>query len=355
METMWQPQTSAQDAPIAALKNFCYLIKLPISRSTIEKEVKEHKNYPAISFEDIAQILQKWGLSVVFTTVPQDVLSEIPKPSISFQYDQNGKNNSGNYIIITEMNQHEVKYLHVRRGWFTEDISIFNNYWSKIAMIITEIDKEKFGEIDFKTKEREYIARKNANPDLKIVRTVDDFLTDEECDYIIDLSNQKFERSKLTGDTLIEGFGRTSYTANLVFPTDKVLNNIRNRAAELLKIPESHFEYFQCVSYEKGQEYMNHFDTFDEKTEMGRKALENGGQRKYTMLAYLNDDFSGGETHFPNLDHLVKPKKRRVVIFNNLDENGNVLTASWHAGLPVSSGRKYAINMWVREKPIVDR
>jgi len=70
------------------------------------------------------------------------------------------------------------------------------------------------------------------------------------------------------------------------------------------------------------------------------------------MLAYLNDDFEGGGTYFPDLNYMVHPKKRRVVIFNNLDEEGNTLKkAAWHGGLPITTGRKYAINMWVRNKP----
>ena len=39
---------------------------------------------------------------------------------------------------------------------------------------------------------------------------------------------------------------------------------------------------------------------------------------------------------------------RAVVI---IDENGKVLNAAFHAGLPVTTGRKYAINMWVRANP----
>lgn len=70
------------------------------------------------------------------------------------------------------------------------------------------------------------------------------------------------------------------------------------------------------------------------------------------MLAYLNDDFDGGATYFPNVDILVHPKKKRVVIFNNLDDNGKVIKTAFHAGLPVTKGRKYAVNIWVREKPI---
>lgn len=189
------------------------------------------------------------------------------------------------------------------------------------------------------------------NPDLKNVTIHDDFLTDDECKYIIDLAETVFEPSKLMGEENFVGFGRNSRTAFLMFREDKILNGIKKRASELIKLPESHFEFFQCVSYDPGQEYAHHFDTFDENTESGRKEIEEWGQRKYTLLAYLNDDFEGGCTQFPNLNLSVQPKKRSVIVFNNLDENEKVIGEAFHAGLPVTAGRKYAMNIWVRNKP----
>jgi prolyl 4-hydroxylase len=287
--------------------------------------------------------------------LPIEQLDELQKPIISFIHETHGTLKAGNFILITNIDGSKIEYLHIRKGWIKEDISVFKSYWAGVVMVITSADPNNFGEKDFETKELAYFDKINNNPDRSNVKIFDDILTDEECQYIINLSNQNFERSKLSGDTLIEDFGRTSFTANLVFPEDAILNAIREKASKLINVPASHFEFFQCVSYEPGQEYMNHFDTFDDKHETGRKALADGGQRKYTLLAYLNDDFTGGGTHFPNLDFLVQPKKGRIVMFNNLDENGNVINAAYHAGLPVSSGRKYAINMWVREKPISDR
>lgn len=187
--------------------------------------------------------------------------------------------------------------------------------------------------------------------DLENVAVYNDFLTDEECKYIIELAETVFEPSKLMGEENYVGSGRTSRTANLTFREDKILNDIRKRASQLIKLPESHFEFFQCVSYDVGQEYKYHFDTFDERTESGRKTIEEWGQRKYTLLVYLNDDFEGGNTQFPNINLLIKPKKRSVLVFNNLDENEKVLASAFHAGLPVTKGRKYALNIWVRTNP----
>ena len=40
-----------------------------------------------------------------------------------------------------------------------------------------------------------------------------------------------------------------------------------------------------------------------------------GAKRFLGMLIYLNDDFDGGETIFPQFDISIKPKKGRIIIF----------------------------------------
>lgn len=45
-------------------------------------------------------------------------------------------------------------------------------------------------------------------------------------------------------------------------------------------------------------------------------------RRQYTVLVYLNDDFIGGATEFPNLKRVVKPQKGKAVLFTNLISAG---------------------------------
>jgi prolyl 4-hydroxylase len=350
MEKIWFPQQSLSDAPSALLKNFIYYSEIPVSKLTIEKETRQHPEYPMLSFGDFIEILKKWGIEAVAYDLELEKLSEIPSPSILFLHDKSGDIKVGEFVMFYQISENTIEYLHPRKGWVCETEQDFEKKWAKAALSLVSMESD--GEADFEKKEKEYFETRNKNGDLKILRIKDNFLTNEECDYIIALSESKFERSKIMSHEIIEDHGRTSFSAILKFPEDAVLSSIRKRAAQLIEMPESHFESIQCVSYDKNQEYINHYDTFDETTERGKKTVKEGGQRKYTMLAYLNDDFEGGGTHFPLLDVLVQPKKRRVVIFDNLDENQQVLKAAMHAGLPVSKGRKYAINMWVRNKPV---
>lgn len=354
MNKFWQPQRNTSDSSVALLKNLLFYIDFKISRPTIEKDVKEHKNFPNLGFEDLIEILDKWGLKAgVFNFQDEKItLSDLPPATILFIHENQGGVKLGQFVILHEAKDGSVEYIHTRKGWVIEPTDNFLQKAEKYALCLA--GSEGNGESDFEIKEKEYEEKRYNNPELKNNFLVkDNFLSEAECDHILKIAEPEFKRSTLFGEENIVGDGRTSYSAELhVFPHDPVLLGIRKRASELIKVPENHFEFFQCVSYGPGQEYRNHYDTFDHASERGRRTIEEGGQRKYTLLVYLNDDFEGGFTYFPNVDFLVMPKKGRALIFNNLDSKGKVIKAAYHAGLPVTRGKKYAVNIWVREKPL---
>jgi hypothetical protein len=354
MEKPWYPQQTEMDAPVALLKNFVHYINLRISKLTIENDVRSHPQYPQFSFDTLSGILQKWGLKAISYYWDLERLHQIPSPSVLFIHEEVAGVRIGNFVMFHSINNGMIEYLHPRKGWVLESADDFGKKWAQVAFSLAESEFPK-GEIDFEEKERIFTERRKAHPDLRILDIKDDFLTGEECDYIVQLSVSKLKKSRVMTESHIEMNERSSYTADLMFPADILLNGIRKRASELTGMPESHVEVFQCVSYEAGQEYHNHYDTFDENTEFGKKTILEGGQRKYTLLVYLNDDFRGGNTYFPELDTLVSPKKGRAVIFDNLNKDLTVNRSALHAGLPVTGGRKFALNIWIRNKPAGDQ
>jgi hypothetical protein len=64
--------------------------------------------------------------------------------------------------------------------------------------------------------------------------------------------------------------------------------------------------------------------------------------RYFTVLCYLNDSFEGGETVFPLLDHAVKPRAGKAIIFPS---------SYLHCADPVKAGEKYIIVSWVTGPP----
>lgn len=346
MTEQWYPQRNDYDGLTATLKTFVHHLKLPISRQLIDDETKSLSQGTNWQHHDIETLLNHWGIETKRLHLTSAELESLSKPVIGFIREWNDSAERTIPIILFTMFENVVTYVHPRKGWIFEEMGTFELKWNKEVIAFQRYNGK--GEIDFEQKEREYRQRINNQKGLQVAKWFSNVLSSEECDYIIQLSEDKFGRSKI-GDQDTVTDGRTSYSAYLVMYSDEVLNSIRERISHAIGIPTSHFEYFQCVSYDVGQEYQAHYDTFDPTTESGREAIADGGQRAWTMLIYLNDDFVGGQTYFPKLDLLATPEKGCAVMFRNLDKSGKVLPESFHAGLPVSKGRKYALNLWIRQ------
>lgn len=352
MKREWFPQRKRIDSITALVKTHILHIGFPISRTTIERTIEDHPDFPNLSFENLSEIYKSWGLESISFTIEPHLLESIPLPSITFINEWDAELNVGIFVLFYGLKNNEVEYIHPRKGWIVEPLETFQTKWANGVLCLTGANGN--GEPDFLEKEEKYDQEKFSNPDLtKNIAVYDDFISTEDCNRLIQLSQDRFIKSQVFDSEKPFTEGRTSESAYLTI-NDETIDLLKQKCSELLEIPVSHFEDFQCVSYQLGQEYQNHFDTYDNKTEEGRKEIEKNGQRQYTILAYLNDDFEGGGTHFPRLDLVLKPKKGRVVIFKNIEENRTVIETSLHAGLPVSNGRKYALNIWVRDQELSD-
>lgn len=179
-----------------------------------------------------------------------------------------------------------------------------------------------------------------------------------ECNTIINLSKNYLIKSTVMGNKINNV--RTSHQTWLS-DTDYNVKKFNIKLNELInkysntKLYYENTEKLQVVCYKTGQEYKPHYDVcnpFDnineDKTEC-KKDLKNIGSLRYaTILVYLNDNFTGGETFFPNLNVKIKPKMGKVLIFYSLDSKKNTNLDSLHGGLPVKSGIKWICNKWYR-------
>ena len=71
-----------------------------------------------------------------------------------------------------------------------------------------------------------------------------------------------------------------------------------------------------------------------------------------TFLIYLNDDYEGGETDFPMLSWRYRGRKGDALVFWNVSPQGHVERKLLHAGLPPTSGEKWLLSQWVRDRPV---
>ena len=99
-------------------------------------------------------------------------------------------------------------------------------------------------------------------------------------------------------------------------------------------------EDLQVVCYAPGEYYKAHLDEISGR---GNKLI-----RAWALLVYLNDDFEGGETYFESIGLSIKAETGKALLFPLLNEDLRTHRLSLHAGQPVSSGKKYACNIWLR-------
>jgi prolyl 4-hydroxylase len=99
------------------------------------------------------------------------------------------------------------------------------------------------------------------------------------------------------------------------------------RMAASCGIPIQQMGTSTVLHYRPGQESANHHESVD-----------------HTFLAYLNDDYEGGETHFPEL----------TVRHEGTRGEGLYFVSVKHAGLPPTQGDKWMVSQSIRNRTSVD-
>jgi prolyl 4-hydroxylase len=77
------------------------------------------------------------------------------------------------------------------------------------------------------------------------------------------------------------------------------------------------------------------------------------GQRIATFLVYLNDDYEGGETDFPDLGLRYHGAKRGGILFTNALPNGDADLRMVHAGRPPRDREKWLMSQFIRNRAVL--
>ena len=221
--------------------------------------------------------------------------------------------------------------------------------------------KEKFS-LDYLSKSKNLLRHKKGEDGFKNLcdlndwyfEIVEDFLTEEECDKIINLT-----KDKLT-DSYVNSTGKEKSVLNKDIRTSKLywagrnedplFEKISKKVSDKLDIPQENQEKIQIIHYKPNGFYKKHYDSCDIKNDNCIEQHERIGKRTITAFIYLNDIEKGGETSFNNIGVKVKPKKGMAVFWNNLDINKNRNYCSLHEAQPPISGDKWALTVWSRTK-----
>jgi len=182
------------------------------------------------------------------------------------------------------------------------------------------------------------------NDDNYDVIIIDQFLTNNECDELVEYSKKQ---QLITSETLGEYGNITSdyRKSEQLWITDnqhQIAKKISDFCESILDLPKKNMESLQLVKYDVSGYFKEHYDAEPDKTKNN-----NIKDRAHTFIVYLNNVEEGGETRFPNLDVNIKPKKGTAIYFKTLLPNGVLLKKSLHQGMPIIRGEKYIVNKWI--------
>lgn len=165
----------------------------------------------------------------------------------------------------------------------------------------------------------------------------------EECRYLQTLAAPRLQPSFVldsTGKRIPHPVRTSSGTSFGPTMEDLVINRLNRRIAEATGTGLGWGEPLHMLRYRPGEEYRPHVDALPGED----------NQRAWTALAYLNDEYQGGETAFPELGLKVRGGMGDVLVFDNVLEDGRGDPRTLHAGLPVTAGEKWLATRWIRQR-----
>jgi prolyl 4-hydroxylase len=182
-----------------------------------------------------------------------------------------------------------------------------------------------------------------------LVKTMDNVLSDEECNQIINEAKDLLGEAKVVApsgeDTVMLEYRNcsTAYFSE----EDPITISIQDKISSIIGIDKSRFEGLAIIRYMPGEEFKRHPDYFHGPS--GAKISKKGGNRVATVVMYLNDVEEGGDTDFPWMRLWVAPKKGSILFFDYSDPDPFIKRMSEHAGKPVIKGEKWIATIWIRE------
>ena len=178
---------------------------------------------------------------------------------------------------------------------------------------------------------------------------IENFLTPQECQEIIEKSKGKFRPSEITISDEPDQYFRTSQTHDFN-KKDPFYRMIDQKFSTLIDLPPQFAEETQVQYYQPTNEFKAHTDYFTPDTKEWNTFAGDRGQRTWTVTTYLNDVSEGGHTDFLNLGISVQPRQGMALAWNNLDQQGKGNPDTLHQGSKVKKGEKYILTKWFRDR-----
>lgn len=180
-------------------------------------------------------------------------------------------------------------------------------------------------------------------PSIRLIRGL---LLGEECDYVRRRAEPALLPSMIVDPETkrpVPNPVRNSTGMNFgPWSEDLVIHVLNQRLAKASGTEVGWGEPLHVLRYAGGQEFKPHLDALPGAT----------NQRRWTVLVYLNEDYTGGETLFPRLGLRIRGRTGDALIFENVGPDGRSDERTRHAGSAVVSGVKWLASRWIRGAPI---
>lgn len=195
-------------------------------------------------------------------------------------------------------------------------------------------------------------AAVNTLSESPVVRTLPGFVPPAVCDWLIDKARGRLTRAQVydaVKRTVTENNTRTNSAAifNMV-ETDLVNLLVQMRMAASTGVNFRQFEAATVLHYAAGEQISEHYDFIDPNIPDYDQVIREQGQRIITFIIYLNDDYQGGETVFPELSVSHKGSRGEGIYFVNALDDGSSDFRTLHAGRPPAQGEKWIVTQFIR-------
>lgn len=311
-------------------------LKIPISKSRIrEIFYSRFKDKHILLLTEFQETLDELGITSFIAKVDYQKLKTFYPP---FLLEMENDRNEDCFTLITKVDG-DILYsydINEKRIMELDASTSFGN--KKCMVLLIDSFNTAYGENNFERNVRD--ERRSELAFAKNIVLQQNLLTNAECGDIIRYceNNHLFERSlvsklDLQGNRWIgHSHVRTSFSADL--DNYQGLGNILQKIETLLQTTPGHIAPVQCIRYEPTQQFKIHHDAAD------------GDQRIRSVFIYLNENLTGGQTYFPEIDKRFIPKTGTCLTFPNLNAQLKRLPQSLHASLPVTDGVKYILTAY---------
>jgi prolyl 4-hydroxylase len=193
---------------------------------------------------------------------------------------------------------------------------------------------------------------KSAEPRVAAFR---DFVRPEICDVLISTASGRLEPARVydpvSREDIVAAHRNNTVASFGLQSVELVHVLLQSRMSAACGVSERMMEGPTILHYWPGEEIRNHFDFVDPKSTRDYAGeLARNGQRVITFIVYLNEDYDGGETAFPDLGIVHKGRRGDALYFVNVLPDLSPDFRMVHAGRPTTRGEKWIVTQFVRSR-----